>query len=118
MRVGGIVNLRRNGTLLRVKANVQIQGLTNKKEGVLGQDTVHGYKEIPQIPAFDTEITDALDTDLAELFSGTADTITCEVANGKVYALRDAWFAGEGTINSEEGNVTVRWEGLSVEEIR
>jgi hypothetical protein len=32
--------------------------------------------------------------------------------------LRDAWYAGEGTGNTEEGNLAVRLEGKSAEEIR
>jgi hypothetical protein len=31
--------------------------------------------------------------------------------------LRNAWFAGEGTGNSEEANFPVRFEGLSGEEV-
>ena len=41
-----------------------------------------------------------------------------ELANGKVVLLRDAWYAGEGNVGTEEANIQVRFEGLSGEEIK
>jgi hypothetical protein len=35
-----------------------------------------------------------------------------------VIALRDAWYAADGEGNTEEGNIKVRFEGKSGEEIR
>jgi len=42
--------------------------------------------------------------------------VTLQVANGKTIVLRNAWFAGEGTVQTEEGNIAVRFEGLSATE--
>jgi len=37
-------------------------------------------------------------------------TVTLKLANDKVIILRNAWFAGEGTVTTEEGEIAVRWE--------
>jgi hypothetical protein len=44
-------------------------------------------------------------------------TVTLTLANDKVIVLRGAFFAGEGTGNTDEGNIGVRFEGDGAEEI-
>jgi hypothetical protein len=45
-------------------------------------------------------------------------TVTLELANGKVVVAREAWYAGDGTVQTEEGNIAVRFEAMTVEEVR
>jgi len=89
-----------------------------KREAVVGADSVHGYKEMPQVAFIEGEVTDRADIDLQALCEGDDMTVTLELANSKVITLRNAWFAGDGTGNSEEGNIAVRWEGLSADEVK
>jgi hypothetical protein len=117
-RRGGIIQLSRNGILLEAKGNFTFGLGTPKREAIVGSGTVHGFKETPQVAFIEGALTDSSSLDLAELFNGNADTITCELANGKVIALRDAWFAGDGQGSTEEGEVPVRWESINGEEIR
>ena len=42
----------------------------------------------------------------------TNATVTAELANGKVYVLRNAWFAGAVELNAAEGTFTARFEGV------
>jgi hypothetical protein len=87
------------------------------RETIIGADGVHGFKETPQAAFIEGEITDRTTLDLADLVTIEGATVTLSLANGKVIALRDAWFAGEGTGNSEEGNIAVRFEGAGAEEV-
>ena len=57
-RVGGIIELKVNSSLLSAKGNFTYNIGRNKKEAVLGADNVHGYKEMPQVPFIEGEITD------------------------------------------------------------
>jgi hypothetical protein len=82
----------------------------------VGADAVHGYKEVPQVPFIEGKITDSSDLDLAELCDVVDATVTLELANGKVIVLRDAWYAGEGTVDTDEGEIGVRFEGKSADE--
>jgi len=117
-RIGGIISLKINGDMYFAKGNFTYNLGKPKKEGVVGSDRVHGYKEVPQVPFIEGEITDRNELNLEDLVTLDEATITLELANGKVIMLREAWYAGEGTGNTEEGNITLRLEGMSAEEVR
>lgn len=117
-RVGGIISLKVNGDMYYAKGAFTYNLGKPKKEGIVGADRVHGYKETPQIPFIEGEVTDRQEMSLEDLLAVEDATITLELANGKVIMLRDAWNASEGTGNTEEGNVAVRFEGISAEEVR
>lgn len=117
-RVGGLIALKIDGDLVKAKGNFTYNLGAPKRDAVIGADTVHGYKEVVQVPFIEGELTDHRGMSLEALIYGEDKTITLELANGKVIVLREAWFAGEGTGNTEEGNIAIRFEGLSAEEIR
>ncbi|QJC78895.1 phage tail tube protein [Pseudomonas umsongensis] len=117
-RIGGIIALKLNGDMYFAKGNFTYNLGKPKKEGVVGSDRVHGYKEVPQVPFIEGEITDRNELNLEDLVTLDDATATLELANGKVIMLREAWYAGEGTGNTEEGNIALRLEGMSAEEVR
>lgn len=113
----GTVYLKVDGDQYRVKGSFTYNIGRPKREAIVGHDGVHGYKELPQAPHIEGEITDGSDVDLAKVFATVDATVTLELANGKVILLRNAWFAGEGQVGTEDGNIAVRFEGLSGEEV-
>ena len=117
-RIGGIIALKVNGDIYFAKGNFTYNLGKPKREGVVGADTVHGYKETPQVPFVEGEITDRNELSLEDLVTLDDATITLELANGKVITLSEAWYAGEGTGNTEEGNIACRFEGISAEEVK
>jgi len=116
-RVGGIIELKIDGKIQSAKGNFTYNLGRPLRESVIGADTVHGYKETPQAAFIEGEITDREDLSLEELVTTTDATVYLRLANTKVIVLRNAWFAGEGTGNTEEGNIAVRFEGMSGEEV-
>lgn len=116
-RRGGIITVQVNGEVYQAKGNWTYNLGRPVREAIVGADTVHGFKETPQVAFIEGEITDSGTLDLAALATLENATVTLDLANGKYVALRDAWFAGEGTGNTEEANVAVRFEGISAEEI-
>ena len=117
-RIGGVISLKVNGDIHFAKGNYTYNIGKPKKEGVVGADVVHGYKETPQIPFIEGEVTDRNELSLEDLVTLDDATITLELANGKVITLSEAWYAGEGTGNTEEGNIACRFEGMSAEEVK
>ncbi|QBR31889.1 MULTISPECIES: phage tail tube protein [Pseudomonas] len=117
-RIGGTIALKVNGDIYFAKGSFTYNLGKPKREGVVGADVVHGYKETPQVPFIEGEITDRNELSLEDLVTLDEATITLELANGKVIALSDAWYAGEGTGNTEEGNIACRFEGMSCEEVK
>lgn len=116
-RVGGIIELKVDGRQYNAKGNFTYNLGRPRREAVVGADAVHGYKEMPQPSFIEGEITDSAEISLATLTGITGATVYLRLANGKLVVLREAWFAAEGTGNTEEGNIGVRFEGISAEEI-
>lgn len=116
-RRAGTLFFKVDGTQHDAKGNFTYNLGKPKREGLVGADTVHGYKEMPQVPFIEGEITDRSDLDLEKLLNLDGVTVTLELANGKVVLLRDAWFAGDGNVGTEEANIQVRFEGLGGEEV-
>ena len=116
-RRAGIIQLQVDGEIFDAKGNFTYNLGRPVREAIVGMDTTHGFKETPQVAFIEGEITDRGDLDLASLITIDESTVTLALNNGKTIALRDAWFAGEGTGNSEEANFPVRFEGVSAEEV-
>jgi len=118
VRRGGQIFVKANGALYDAKGSFTYNLGIAKREAIVGADKVHGFKEMPQVPYIEGEFTDRTSLDLKTLLSLRDATVTLELANNKTIVLRDAWFAGDGNVQTEEGNIAVRFEGLSGEEIQ
>lgn len=117
-RVGGILFLKVNGVQFKAKSTSWTLNYgSNKKEMVVGVDGVHGYKELPVVPFLEGMITDDSNLDVKALIGLSDVTGTLELANGKVYVIRNAVFAGDTDITTEEGEIPFRLEGFSAEEV-
>lgn len=117
-RVGGIIQVQIQGQVYDAKGSYTYNLGRPIREAVVGADTVHGYKEMPQVAFIEGVITDRQGIDLEQIVTARDVTVTLQLANGKVIVLRDAWFAGEGSATTEEGEIAVRFEGISGEEVR
>jgi len=117
-RIGGIIRVKVDGTQFFAKGAFSYRVNPAMKEMVVGSDQVHGYKEMPQVPFIEGAITDRGNLDLLSLQEAVDVTVTLELANGKVIVLRNAVYASEGAVGTEEGEIEARFEGLTGEEIR
>lgn len=117
-RRGGMIYVKVDGQIYDAVGSFTYNLGRPQREALVGHDGVHGYKELPQVPYIEGEFRDSASLNVERLLTITGATVTLELANGKVIALRDAWFAGEGQVQTEEGNISVRFEGLQAEEIR
>lgn len=119
MRVGGIIYIKVDGVQYQAKGSWTYNLGEEKREGVVGSDGVHGYKELPQIPFVEGVITDSGEISSQALLKLSGVTVTLELANDKVIVWRNAWFAGDGNITTEEGEIAARFESKSKgEEVR
>lgn len=115
-RRAGLITFRINGVSYDAKGSFTYNLGRPKREAIVGSDGIHGFMEKPQASFIEGEITDRGDLSLERLVTAEGSTVTLEMASGKVFVLREAWYAGEGTGNTEEGNIPVRFEGASGEE--
>ena len=109
-RRAGTITLKVGGVQLDAKGNFTYNLGTPKREAIVGADGVHGYKESVQTAFIEGEITDRKNLKLADLSAIDSETVPLELGVGKTIVLSQAWYAGEGTGNSEEGNIGVRFE--------
>lgn len=116
-RRAGTIQLQVDGEVFDAKGNFSYNLGQPKREAMVGSDRVHGYKETPQVPFIEGEITDRATLSLKSLVTMKGVTVTLTHANGKVISLRNAWYAGEGTGNTEEANIDFRFEGMSAKEV-
>jgi hypothetical protein len=117
-RVGGIIQVKVNGEIYRAKGAFDYDIGVPKKEGIVGMDGTHGYKETPQQAYIEGSITDTPELSLLDLSSIADATVTLDLANGKTIVLRNAWWASNSKGNSEEGEIEARFEGISAKEVR
>jgi len=115
-RRAGTLFVKVNGQQYDAKGNFTYNPGQPKREGIVGPDGTHGYKELPQLAYIEGEITDSSSLDLLNFTNIVDATVTLELANGKVFTLRDAWYAADGDVGTEEANIQVRFEGMSADE--
>lgn len=114
---GGIITFQIDGVTYDAKGSFTANLGRPLRESIVGSSGVHGYKETAQPASIEGTITDRSDLDLAKLVTLTGVTVAMTQANGKMIVLRDAWFAGEGSVETEEGEIEVRFEAISGEEV-
>ena len=116
-RRAGVIYIKVDGNQYSAVGNFTYNLGSLKREGIVGADEVHGFMERVQVPYIEGEITDASDLDLVALQAIEEATCTLELGNGKTIVLREAWYAADGTGNTERGNIQFRMEGKSAEEL-
>lgn len=109
-RRGGLITLKVDGEVQDAKGAFDCSFGTPKREGIVGQDRGHGYKELPQLASVEGTITDRRTLDVKKLTTGEGLTITVDLANGKTFVLHNAYYAGDPMVNTEEGEIKVKWE--------
>lgn len=116
----GLNAFKINGEIFDVRGDITYSLGKRQREAVVGADRVHGYREFPTVPFFELEFSDAGNLNEDVLSDIEDATITAELVNGKVIALRNAWSVNPDGFSggTEQGNLSVRFEGLSCEVIR
>ena len=115
-RIGGVIRLRLDGNLRRAKGSFKYNLGRRKREMVVGTDSVHGYKEMIQVPYIEGIITDKYDVRSDDILNFTGEA-TLQLNNGKTIVLSNSVYTNEGEFDTEEGELGVRFEGTSAQEI-
>lgn len=116
-RIAGVSYVKADGDQFALKGDFTVSPSAVEREGIAGLDGVHGYKETPRVPFVEGNFSLPPELSIEALEAMTNVTITTELANGRVYVLRNAWTTAAFEIDAAEGQVQVRWEGESCDEI-
>lgn len=116
-RIAGIISVSIDGELQQAEGDFEINLGAAKRETLIGSDAVHGFKETPQAPMIKGTIRNRRTLDVRRMVELTNATIHVGAGNGKAYVLRDAWFSGDGNINTGDSKIDVEFTGRSCEEV-
>lgn len=116
-RIAGVAYIKVDGRQFAARGKWKSNILPTKREGIAGQDAVHGYKEMPRVPTIQGDVSYVEGFLVEDLPKISNATIELRLANGKVHILRNAWWSDESEVDTEEGSIPVKFEGLSGEEI-
>jgi uncharacterized protein YlzI (FlbEa/FlbD family) len=113
----GTAYIKANGRQYALRGNLTISPSASERTGVAGMDGVHGYMEAPRVPFISGDFSTTDGLSIEELDAIEDATIQAELINGKAYVLREAWTKSAHEINAAQGQVAVRFEGVSCDEI-
>lgn len=115
-RFAGVAYVRVNGSQVPLRGNLTVHFAKSVRTGIAGQDGVHGFSEMPAVPAIELDISSRADINLEDIEAMEDGTVMVETASGKVYTLRNAWKAGAMDLNTAEGSARIRFEGMDIQE--
>ena len=115
-RVAGIANLFVNNTPVALRGNFTVSSSTVERTMLAGQDTIHGYQELPRVPWIEGDLTTMGNKVspalyMSQLIAGVDIDVSCSLANGMTYKLVNATCKAQLEQNTRDGQVRVRWEG-------
>jgi hypothetical protein len=116
-RIAGVAYVYVDGQQYPLRGSLTVSPDMIEREGIPGQDGIHGYIERPRVPFIEGDFSDIGNLSLSAIQRMTDVTVTAELANGKQYVLRNAWTSTAREFNAADGQATVRWEGMAAEEL-
>lgn len=115
-RIAGVAYVKVNGRQYGLRGSFVVSPSSVKREGVAGQDSVHGFIETPRVPFIKGDLSTMDGLTIAELDAMVDETVTASLANGKTYVLAGAWTESAHEIDTGAGKVAVNWMGLTCDE--
>jgi len=109
-KVAGTCFFKVNGTQYSLRGNMTISLGGFEREPVVGLDQFHGIMEKPRASFIECDVTDTADLDLKVLENLENVTVTCELINGKVAILRNAYQTTALELKAEDGSLTVKFQ--------
>lgn len=106
---GGIIQIQKDGVLYEAKGDCEYNLGHPKRETIVGSDSPHGFKTIPQESYIQCATTDRGTLDVGALLDSEDVTITLTTASGKVIVWRNAWYSADGKITTAEGEIEFKF---------
>ena len=115
--IAGTAYLKVDGQMYPLKGRLTVSISPVERNGIAGQDYVHGYQELPRVPFIEGDVSTLPEVSTEFLEAVIDATVTAELVNGRVYVLRNAWTKGPVEINTADGQFSIRFEGVDGDEI-
>ena len=106
----GVKQIMIDGEVVDVKGGVAYSLGNDKREAVMGVDRMHGTKITRMVAYVEFTITDRQGLDVEALTAKGDATITVDLESGKSLKFGHAYYAAEGKVTAEEGELEARFE--------
>ncbi len=116
-RIAGIAFLIVDGEMMALRGNFTVSPSPVERTMIAGQDGVHGFQELPRVPYIEGDLSTLPGFYLETLLDETDSTVIAQLANNMQYTLTGATCKGGFENNTRDGQVRVRWEGVTCEEV-
>ncbi|WP_299377298.1 phage tail tube protein [uncultured Kiloniella sp.] len=117
-RIAGTAFVKVDSKQYTLAGSITVSTDEAEREGLSGLSGVAGFKETPRVPFIEGEFFATDDLSLKAIEAITDSTVTAELANGKTYVLRNAWTAGARELDGAEGTLSIKFEGISGDEVK
>lgn len=116
-RLAGVANISVDGVSYLLQGELTWSPSVVTRESLVGQDQVHGYKEMPIAPFISGTLRDTNNLTVQDFNNMTNVTLSLTLANGKQVVGRNMWCVNVQEVKSMEATFEVRFEGGSVTEV-
>jgi hypothetical protein len=116
-RIAGTAFVTINGQQLALRGNLTIQSSAFERTMLAGQDGVHGYQEIPSVQFVEGDFSTIPQMLLDDIDAQISDTVVVTAPNGRIYSFTEGMSKGGLQPNFLDGQVRIRWECVTCEEI-
>lgn len=106
-----------NGAMLRTKTGIKVTGIGGLERKAQVGPQVWGFSENAVAPTVEGTLADTADLSLVALNAIRDATVTVELDTGKVYVLAHAWCENATDLQDGEGSVSIKFCGMSCEEM-
>lgn len=111
-RLAGEAELTVDGQTYMVAGDFKYSPGSVTRETLIGQDQVHGYKEMPRAPFISASLRDSGGLTVAALNTMTSVTISAILSNSKQVIGRGMWTVEAQEVDTQEAKLEVKFEGL------
>lgn len=112
--IAGIAFLSVDGRNFKLAGDLKYSPSKVKRESQTGQDSVHGFSEMPAVPYISGVIRDMDGLMISDLNAMRDVTVVCELVNGKTVTGRNMWTVDVQEVTTEDAKCEVKWEGFQV----
>lgn len=116
-RIAGTAFVTVDGNQIPLRGNLTVSPSSVERTMLAGQDGVHGYQELPRVPYIEGDFSTMPEIAIEDLDGQINVTVVASLANGRIYSLTEGVCKAGSEPNARDGQVRVRWEGVTCEEI-
>ncbi|KAF1040286.1 MAG: hypothetical protein GAK35_03540 [Herbaspirillum frisingense] len=114
--LAGTSSVSVDGVTYQLEGSLKYSPSTVKRETLIGQDGVHGYKETPVPGWISFSLRDAGNLSVADINRWRDVLVVGQLANGKTVIGNNMWTTDAQEVDTTDAKFDVRCEGPSVTE--